>query len=78
MTNYSVVGTRLQLVSDKVRHKSVCVVTEQAGRLKFRIYKIEKLHYFGSKNKGTDQPASLRSRSVPLFLYMKKQQQQVF
>ena len=41
-------------VSNQVRDKPDCTVTEEGRGLKFRILEVEGLYYPSSKNKGTD------------------------
>ena len=42
-------------VSDQVRHKPVCTVTEEGWKLEILGKVEEMLHYLGSENKGADQ-----------------------
>ena len=56
------------------RSDTNCIVQPQkmAGVLKFRIYKVEGLHYLCSKNKGADQLRGYRTADLRLcFPYAK-------
>ena len=60
-------------VSDQVRHKPGCAITEMPKGLKFRIKEEEGLYYPCSENKGADQLRGYREADLRLcFSHMQK------
>ena len=58
-------------VSDLVRHKPGCTVTEDRD-LKFRILKVEGLYYMCSGNKGADELRGYREADLRLCFRIRK------